>query len=385
MGKTTWKSVVAVTFLAFVATANRPDCDRRQPTLTCNDFTVRLSPDNCIDINNPCNLSGDWSRVDGFRLCDAPAGIFVRTSRGQSVTTRQICAAADVAFLDSVEVEYIYAEPREFGTGFVYIVILPGIVVDISASATTVQSGDQVDLTSTVTNGTPPYAYSWSSNPIGQIPSAQTTLANPTVNPTNHVIYTLDVTDDDGQKGSGSIAIDVPLEVAAIGANPDTIMMGGQSQLVAIPLGGDGSYSYRWQPATGLSRTDVFDPFASPAQTTTYSVTVNDGTGALATAEVTVYVEGTTPGLQACFTTSPPNPTTSTLIEFNATCSTGSIAEYRWWLFDPSDPDPTVTTPDPVSNFTPFDVPGTYDIKLEVVEQGTGNTASVIQQVTVVP
>ncbi|QLH46288.1 MAG: hypothetical protein HWD58_12035 [Bacteroidota bacterium] len=43
-----------------------------------------------------------------------------------------------------------------------------------------------------------------------------------------------------------------------------------------------------WSPAAGLSATNVAQPIASPAQTTTYTVVVTGANGCTATDEVTV-------------------------------------------------------------------------------------------------
>lgn len=59
---------------------------------------------------------------------------------------------------------------------------------------------------------------------------------------------------------------------------------GGSAQLQA-----SGGATYSWSPATGLSATNIADPVASPAQTTTYTVTVSDACGS-DTEQVTVSV-----------------------------------------------------------------------------------------------
>lgn len=49
--------------------------------------------------------------------------------------------------------------------------------------------------------------------------------------------------------------------------------------------------SYSWSPATGLSSTNSANPVASPAQTTTYTVTVTNSYGSSTTVSITVRVE----------------------------------------------------------------------------------------------
>lgn len=67
-----------------------------------------------------------------------------------------------------------------------------------------------------------------------------------------------------------------PLSVTA-SATPAQICYGSSSQLNANVSGGTGNYTYQWTPETGLSNPAISNPLASPLQTTTYTVTVNDG------------------------------------------------------------------------------------------------------------
>ncbi len=53
--------------------------------------------------------------------------------------------------------------------------------------------------------------------------------------------------------------------------------------------GGSGSYTYSWSPSTGLNVNNVANPIASPAVTTTYTVTITEG-NCTATDQVTVTV-----------------------------------------------------------------------------------------------
>lgn len=71
-------------------------------------------------------------------------------------------------------------------------------------------------------------------------------------------------------------------------AGPDTTINLGQSvDLFAI---GQNITSYSWTPVTTLSNAIVFDPVSSPTETTTYTVTVVDDFGCMASLPVTVSV-----------------------------------------------------------------------------------------------
>ncbi|HOW25485.1 MAG TPA: choice-of-anchor L domain-containing protein, partial [Bacteroidales bacterium] len=58
-------------------------------------------------------------------------------------------------------------------------------------------------------------------------------------------------------------------------AGPDKTICSGQS----TTLNGSGGVLYSWSPSTGLSATNIPNPVASPATTTTYTLTVTSSTG----------------------------------------------------------------------------------------------------------
>lgn len=62
-----------------------------------------------------------------------------------------------------------------------------------------------------------------------------------------------------------------------ITANPEEICQGGYSLLNCNVSGGTGNYNFNWSPASSLSNPNVQNPIATPNETTTYTVTINDG------------------------------------------------------------------------------------------------------------
>ncbi|MDI1306423.1 MAG: T9SS type A sorting domain-containing protein [bacterium] len=60
-------------------------------------------------------------------------------------------------------------------------------------------------------------------------------------------------------------------------------------------LGASGGVSYSWSPATGLSATNIANPVATPATTTTYTVTVTGANGCTKTDSVIVTVDKALP------------------------------------------------------------------------------------------
>ena len=67
-----------------------------------------------------------------------------------------------------------------------------------------------------------------------------------------------------------------PLSLSVL-AYPDHICSGQTGQLFAIPSGGSGTYTYLWSPPESLNDPTIFNPWATPSETTLYTVEVSDG------------------------------------------------------------------------------------------------------------
>lgn len=118
--------------------------------------------------------------------------------------------------------------------------------------------------TPTVTGGNPPYTnYSWD---MGASP-----VSNPTVTPNANTIFTLVVTDAMGcqQVGQGIVL------TYRADAGPDRGACGGIAvQIGATAIPGVPGIVYAWEPATGLTATNIAQPFANPAIITNYELTL---------------------------------------------------------------------------------------------------------------
>ena len=64
---------------------------------------------------------------------------------------------------------------------------------------------------------------------------------------------------------------------ASITSSPAEICAGGSAVLNAHPIGGTGTYTCTWSPAESLNNPTAMMPIASPEETTTYTVVVDDG------------------------------------------------------------------------------------------------------------
>jgi len=139
-------------------------------------------------------------------------------------------------------------------------------------------------LTATAPGGT----YEWYSAPIAGtllITNASYTTPVLTSTTTYYVQTTI----------SGCISPLTPVNVTiapglAVNAGlDDTLCFGGNTTLNVTPNGA--GYTYVWTAAAGLSSTTIFNPVASAATTTNYTVTVTDASGCVGTDNVTIYAD----------------------------------------------------------------------------------------------
>jgi gliding motility-associated-like protein len=80
---------------------------------------------------------------------------------------------------------------------------------------------------------------------------------------------------------------DPSLYTLSASADQDTIFEGSSTILHALT---DTSLTVTWSPASSLSSASSFNPVASPAVTTTYTVSIFDSTGCSKSVKITIYV-----------------------------------------------------------------------------------------------
>lgn len=184
-----------------------------------------------------------------------------------------ILTASNAAGNDS-EVKTCYITVSNPGTG---------PLANFSTSNTSICVGSCISFTDVSSNS--PTAWNWSF-PGATTPSS--TVQNPSnICYNNPGTYNVTLTAINGN-GSNTLTLNGFITVYAIptanaGSN-QTICTGGNIQLNA-----SGGTSYLWTPALGLSNSNVANPIASPAATTTYTVQVTNGTcSSIASVVVTV-------------------------------------------------------------------------------------------------
>lgn len=133
-------------------------------------------------------------------------------------------------------------------------------------------------------------AYQWS-------PSKglnNTAIANPIANPDSTTLYTVTVLtvnalgDTCTQQLSTLVKVFNPATFPLfVKVDKDTLLEGESTMLHAIT---DTTLTVNWNPDKTLSSTTVYNPIATPAKTTTYTVVISDSSGCNKQEQVTIYV-----------------------------------------------------------------------------------------------
>ncbi len=155
----------------------------------------------------------------------------------------------------------------------VTVTITSSFAVNAGADRT-INPGQSTSLNGTVSGGVAPYVIAWT--PAQGL--SHTDILTPQASPSQTTTYTLTVSDQVGRVVVDQVTVTVASPFT-VNAGADVTIQAGQSiQLNAAVSGGIAPYSYQWTPAAGLSSTTIATPIASPAATTSYTVTVTEAT-----------------------------------------------------------------------------------------------------------
>ncbi|MBK6833457.1 MAG: gliding motility-associated C-terminal domain-containing protein [Bacteroidetes bacterium] len=126
-------------------------------------------------------------------------------------------------------------------------------------------------------------SYSWL--PATNI--SNSTIANPVVNPSANISYTLTVTNTFGCFDKDTIAV-VANALPTVDAGPNGFSCPNTPRNLNGTVSGNGPFVYSWQPASSLSDASIEDPIATATASTTYTLLVTDNFGCSRTDMVTV-------------------------------------------------------------------------------------------------
>ncbi len=153
-------------------------------------------------------------------------------------------------------------------TDSVYVEVLPAFSLNVTPSQT-LCSASGIQLQATPSSGTG-ITYAWSPDD-GSL--SGTTIADPVATPAQTTTYSVSATTSAGCTAAGQTTITVgQLFGLQVTASATTLCQGQTAQLQAAVSGGSG-LTFSWT-GDGLSSSNIPDPVATPAQTTTYTCTV---------------------------------------------------------------------------------------------------------------
>ncbi len=242
-----------------------------------------------------------------------------------------------------------------------------GIVPQFNSSTANACAGTPIQFTDNSISTLGPIAsWNWT---FGDGNSSN--LQNPTHTYTTGGIYTVDltVTDINGCTASSNYQITITAPANASAGVDVSICDGDAANLL-----GSGGTTYSWSPATGLSDPNIANPVATPALTTTYTLTVTDANGCQGTDDIQVTVN---PLPTAAFDATTECLGTATQFSDQSTSTFGTIATHAWDFGDNN----SSALQDP--NHT-YGLEGNYNVTLTVTATG-GCTNSTTEVVTVYP
>jgi hypothetical protein len=184
---------------------------------------------------------------------------------------------------------------------------LSAMLIDSSITCFGGNNGSELVLAS---GGAGTYSYLWS-------PSGNTTasITNQSAGP-----FTIIVSDTNGCSFTIVDSITQPSQLIANAGINDTICNGYHVTLGSVypAHGGTPPYKFSWSPSTALSDTTNPNPIANPNVTTTYTLSVTDSNGCIASSSVTIKVN-------------PLPPTPVITVNGNVLSSTPAVG-YQWNL-----------------------------------------------------
>jgi len=128
--------------------------------------------------------------------------------------------------------------------------------------------------------------YNWDNGASLDDPTASNPMASPTVTTT----YTVTVSTGVNCSATDQVTVTVdPSPTANAGAD-QAVCSGFGVSIGSVASGGTPNYTYSWSPSAGLSASNIASPTATPAVTTSYTVTVTDANGCTDDDMVTVTV-----------------------------------------------------------------------------------------------
>ena len=290
--------------------------------------TATSTNENCGLANGTATVSGSGTCTSGFSyLWDTPTQQTLQSVSNLAAGTYNVTVSCGACV----------------ATASVNITNTPGLSVSVTSVVNEECSLGNGSATATVTGGTAPYQYNWSSNP------AQNTAVLTNVSAGTYTVTAIDA------NGCSNVAIatlglTAGPAIAITSSNENCSQNNGS--LSASASNGSGNYTYAWSTNPTQTTQSITNLAAG-----TYTVTVNDGT-CTSTASVTINnIEAPVAGIDAS-----PHEVSSLNSNVNfSSVSSGNIVGWLWNYGDGSSGSGSTA----VHNYSQ---PGTYIVTLFVTD-----------------
>ena len=225
-------------------------------TSVCPDFPVTFTDASTSDLNDISEYMWDFGDGSPVDFSQNPSHVY--TTPG--TYTAKLYMTDISGCNDSAQV---------------VITVLPDLIIDVIGTDVNCFGDSNGVATATPQNGTGPYTYAWDD------PDLQTTATAIDLPPNT---YNVNVTDDLGCEGTGSITIGEPLELMVVMHTSNVLCHdSANAEITAVVINGVSPFSYLWDDPLAQT-TDEADSLAPG----TYIVTVTDASGCSDTATATV-------------------------------------------------------------------------------------------------
>jgi hypothetical protein len=285
---------------------------RFAPELTITRVCQSVCPEPTnllVNTSNPSNVIASWQAVANaagyifeYRQVGSPSWIRLPIVSTNRVTLTGL--TSDIPYQARVRTICVLGSDSSSFANTSFTV--PGCVINTGLPDTVCYTIDQVGSPVQL-NAQGGNSYRWSPG----ISLSDSTIANPLAYPTVATTYTVTVTNTATGCTFRDFVTVLPFYGANVRVTPQASTICANSQ---VQLNATGGASYSWSPATGLNNPSIASPIASPAATTTYTVTVRNALGCAIERTVTLTVsEGAQVSATATGVSCP-------------TCTDGSIA-----------------------------------------------------------
>ncbi|HSY76476.1 MAG TPA: gliding motility-associated C-terminal domain-containing protein, partial [Bacteroidia bacterium] len=337
----TWSLPAGLTTTTFDTTTANPGSTVTYTVMGTTTGKCKDSATVVITVNTPPVITASASSDS---ICSGGAGTILNANGGNTYVWSDGSTGTPVNETPAVNTTYTVTGTDVngcIGTATVSINVSPTPTVSISVipSNDTVCPGQSVTITASSSAG----SYLWSD---GSTTSSVT--FTPATSPATYSVVATSGACSSNASQSVYLYSPVALNMLAL----DSICTGGSAAIGALATGGKTAYNYVWTPASVGSGPGPF--VVSPAASTTYSCTVTDACGSIATSSTQVVI---TSAAVASFTATP-NPVPGG--QFVSFVNNSINATSWYWTFGDGQAS-TVSFP-----YHQYDTAGTYLVTLAV-------------------